>query len=483
MEIDEEGNILLKGEPSKPSPPPAPAPVPPPQPTPGPPVPSMPMPAPAPTTSPAPAPSPTLPSPQPIQNLKGSALVTTRTAEIKREPRLDAQNVVLLRQGDRVELLQEQAGFARVRYLLDEEFPLEGWMLLESLQLNSDVIRLPRSEQNYRPEARALDTAPGATELKTEGLVQDVTLPEEKAIKPNGTDSLQSKRAPKERPALRLPESTKAPRAWATDWRFSTNLLMAYSQYSESLTTQTSSETPVKFLDYSFEGFAAQFYFGAETDWNGFILGSRLGYEYSLYDSEVNDMAGGVTASSVLAQMHDISLRPYMSRRFDFSKISVEPELELSLHYQYLGLNTLRDLTRNQTVLFGHQMYYLDAKITPRLYLPYKLLLEPFLAITLFQIFTESPTELLVEATDEDPAEYMRTGAPKTSSFLLTYGASLAYPLEFMGWKNSSIKAFGQYRDISKKFSELGNRAGIQTDRVTSKTHILQAGIGVEYGF
>jgi hypothetical protein len=259
--------------------------------------------------------------------------------------------------------------------------------------------------------------------------------------------------------------------------------LLGYSRYGESVSTLNAANQRVDFLDYVFEGISTQLMAEISHPYQDYFWGGRVRYQFSIYDSEVSDLTSGVAKSSVLAQLHDTSLGGFIHRRWNFKRFSLEPELELNVGYQFFSLNSLRDTTLNQTVLFGHTSLMINARITPRVYLPWNLVFEPELLVTLYQSTTEQPTDLLIPAQGTNPAEYMRTGSPKSQSFLLSYGASFLVPLEKIGLENSRLRVYGYLADQSKKFSGTGNRAGILTRGAETKTDILSAGLGYEQRF
>jgi len=489
VEIDEQGNIILKEDP-KPTPKPVPS-----SPTPAEPTkPATESPLPA-TPPPPPAPvnreeilidnsSPT-PTQAPPKDFGGPnrASVRSRVTQVRSLPKEDSQAVVLLRRGDRVDVLQYQGDYYRIRYLIDGDFPVEGWVLQESIQLDEAGQKpIEKMESNrYRPTEReeVLATSPA---LPSNDLPENVKLPEDKATITSPEEVKKEKRV-KEKPAMVFSKDEKPLAKSDSPWKWTAGVRLGYSQYHDAISTQNTAGTTNQFLEYTLEGFSIEALGGFSYPLHSFLVGARAHYNFTLYDSEVSDLAGGVSKSSVLAQLHDFGVAGFASRRFDFKKFSLEPELEFGANYQYLSLNSLRDLTLNQTVLFGHGMIYMTVAATPRAYLPYDLILEPELKLTLFQSFTEYPTALLVKKTSTTPAEYMRTGQPKTGSMLLSYGGSLAYSLAKMGYENSRLRAFGYISDFSKKFSSTGNRAGIRTENAKTKTDIIRAGLGYEYQF
>jgi len=410
--------------------------------------------------------------------------VRSRITQVRSLPKEDAQAVVLLRRGDRVDVLQYQGEYYRVRYLIDGDFPVEGWALQESIQLDAaGQKQIEKLESNrYRPLERESSRAI-ETQLPTSELPETVKLPGDKAPASDSDDFKKEKRV-KENPAMVFSsdEKSRQPKM-ASLWNWEAGVRLGYSQYREAVTTKTAAGASAKFLDYTFEGFTIEALSGFSYAIRSFLVGIRGHYAFTLFDSEVSDVAGGVSKSSVLAQLHDFGIAGFASHRFNFSKVSIEPELEFGANYQYLSLNSLRDLTLNQTVLFGHGLIYMTAAATPRTYLPYGVILEPELKITVFQSFTEFPTSLLVKTTASTPAEYMRTGKPKTGSMLFSYGGSLIYSLKEAGYENSRLRAFGFVSDFSKKFGDTGNRSGIRTNEAKTKTKIIRAGLGYEYRF
>jgi len=491
VEIDEQGNIILKEDPKPVAPKPAPIETPKPLGDPG----GVTLPE---RIQPA-ADVPEKPREEilidntnqgsakpPPKDLGGPnrASVRSRVTQVRSLPKEDSQAVVLLRRGDRIDVLQYQGDYYRVRYLIDGDFPVEGWVLQESIQLDAAGQKpIERLDSNrYRPTEREVGVAP-TSQLPSGDLPENVKLPEDKMSKTT-TEEIKKEKRVKENPAMVFSKNEK-PRESKNNspWKWNAAVRLGYSQYHDAVSSKNSAGTTTKLLDYTLEGFTMELLGGLTYSLHSFLLGVRGHYAFTFYDSEVSDVAGGVSKSSVLAQLHDFGVAGFANRKFDFAKFSLEPELELGANYQYLSLNSLRDLTLNQTVLFGHRLIYLTVAAIPRAYLPFNLILEPELKLTLFQTFTEYPTSLLVNKTATTPAEYMRTGAPKTGSMLVSYGGSLAYPLSSMGYEHSRIRAFGFVSDFSKKFSGTGNRAGIRTDSASTKTDIIRAGLGYEYLF
>ncbi len=410
--------------------------------------------------------------------------IRSRLAQIKTQPQENSQSVVLLKRGDLIDVLALAADYYRVRYLIDGDFPVEGWVLQESVQLD-EVMARPIEQQKlnpYRPSPKqeVEATNPEATlkELPEIAQLPEGTAQEQKS---QALDLLDKNKNPNSESSNTLSNDHNKTASSNSQW--SGQLSFGYSRYSESISTLNSSNKRVPFLKFALEGLGLDLMGQWTYRLRLLSLGLRGRYFFHFYDSEVGNTKVGVARSSVLAQLHEAQLGTLIHRKWDFKRFAVEPELEVGASFQLLSLNSLKDTTLNQSVFFGHQKIRAYARTVLRTYLPGDFILEPEVSLLLFEKISEQPVDLLIPEANGSAAEYMRTGVPQGQKFLLTYGGSLLFSLRSLGLPDSRVRIYGTMSDQSKKFSGTGNRAGIATRDAKSSGKMISAGLGYQHTF
>lgn len=411
--------------------------------------------------------------------------IRSRLAQVKTQPQEKSQSVVLLKRGDLIDVLALTADHYRVRYLIDGDFPVEGWVLQESVQLD-DVMAKPIEQQTlnpYRPShKKEVETTSPETTLKELPEIAQLPVGTVHEQKSQSLDLLNKKKTLDSEPPNTLSDEANKQKT-SSNSRWSGQFSIGYSRYSESISTLNSNNKRVPFLKYAFEGLGLDLLGQWTYPLQLFRLGLRGRYFFHFYDSEVGDKKLGVAPASVLAQLHEAQLGALIQRKWDFQRFSLEPELEVGASFQLLSLNSLRDTTLNQSVLFGHQKIRAYVRAVARAYLPGDFILEPEISLLLFEKLSEQPVDLLIPAANGSAAEYMRTGVPQGQKFLLTYGGSFVFSLRSLGLADSRLRIYGIMSDQSKKFSGTGNRAGIATREARSSGKMISAGLGYQHTF
>jgi len=414
-----------------------------------------------------------------FQRSSKKAIVTAKLASVKTSPDANANQVVLLRNGDPIEVFRSQNGWTHVRYMLEGQYPLEGWLPTEVIRLRDSSQRLEGSrEQAYEPKARTQEN----TEVETPRL-PDRELPE----KPNVWEDISRFPDPKRMPAVPNAKANPNEPIKRPAKRFekevrsitSASVYVGSSEFAEKIKSKVNGAYPAgNFLDIELQGVSlgleAQYAYRLQ---NEIRLGGLFRYTASIYDTNVGGGSSNVSATSVQAQLHDIRVGPSISKPWVLkSNIILEPELRLLGCGQIFLTNQLRSSTNNFPILFNFTAYTGFMELILKTELPYGFKLEPYVGLSLLYSFEEDPTTTYDEG-------FLGTGATKSSMFDLQYGANLAWNMAAIDLEQLDFSFKLDVQNYSRNYSGTGNRAEVETQDAKSSLSLFQLAAGLQYHF
>lgn len=399
------------------------------------------------------------------------AVVVSRLAQLRVEASDQARLLVLLRQGDKLELLESKNSYFKARYLLENQFPVEGWILADQLQIFQDgnLIKINKpKEQAYKAPTNRDKAQTKVEDFPEVELKENIELPKNPLtnssnleVQASNQETSSKKPSPKRRGA----------------WAWTSSLGLGWSRYEESLSTKINGkEAEGSFLDYQLDGLKISLALGAFRDFNQFSGGIRGRYAFSFYNSSVSAANFNIESADVLAQFHQANLEAYGFRAWTFKKFEFEPELAIGPQFQFFSVNQLRERKLAHPVLFSDMAVFLNTNLKPKLHTPYNLVLEPYLALIFFYYFVEGPIQ---RTKDGD----IRTGRPSITTFLFHYGLNLAWEMKQLGLEDHWLRLSYLVEDYSRAFSGEGNRAGLKTEDVKSKLKLQSFSLAYEYRF
>lgn len=387
--------------------------------------------------------------------------------------------ILQLRRSDKVDVLETKDSFTKIRFKIDGDFPVEGWVPTDALILGaSSIAAAPTQSYQVKPKEEVVSTVDEFPEM----------LSDEKVMIPKGVATLSpSSEETADTTSTTAPKDKTADGPWLPEFR----LMIGYVNFSESLTTENSSGgyfgSP--FLKYDLSGLQ----FNADTrlyyDMDSFQVGGALQYAFSLFKDSISASNTTIQKSNVQAQMHEIRLGPTIRTSFQFTPDFVfTPEVQALGGAQFFSTNQLVDKgatgRTGQPVLFNMTAFYGELVFIPALSLPWNFLLEPEVGVLFNYQFTESP--ITVTNTDGSPkadADKIRTGTPETAHFLFSYGTNLLWSMEKLGMPSTRLFVRYHHMDLSRSYSGLGNRAGIATSDVKASSGLKTIGLGIQYRF
>lgn len=405
----------------------------------------------------------------------------TRILEARKEPRADSLLSFQLKQGDRVEVLSTQDGWSKVRYRLEGDFPVEGWVASGGLG-NPSAVKV--EAPTYTPEAKT-DLAQGPSELP-------------KMAKPEGVQTqLQSNaEMKKSNTESRLGKVAEPARRREGPWKFDLRAGLGFNFWTESLHTKLVSNQQSATGDF------------VKAEMTGLALNptGHAGYEFSsgieagLYGAyELTFFRGTIPAASasndpridpasVQASMHDFRLGPYAKREFRFKRgWGIQPEVRAFPLMNFFLTNQLKSQDQTsvpgQSVLYSYTTFAFKSELIAQIQTPWHLSVSPEVGLMMFQSFSESPTVNSVNGAALPEADQLRTGSPASNSLLLSYGVTGSWNLKTFGLEIINLNAYWKVQDFSKKFTGRGNRAGIATLDAESKISMTSMGLSLDYLF
>lgn len=414
-----------------------------------------------------------------------AAVVLSQQLDVFSAPSTSSLRILQLKQGTPIEVIGSESGFAKIRYRLEGEFPIEGFALEDGIRRNipeNQIKALQPKQQNYESEETVepvIEAAPLPDTLPSES--PDASL----LPKPKERESLFIVSKPKKRSQNRL--------------QYEGHFGIGFQTLAEDLTTKPSDSD-----SYATEPFLSYEMSGVLFDLNGRLtfrattsleLGLHLSYDFTVFRGSVAapsaSLSPNIDESNVQALMHEIQSGPYARFEYRLNKnYSIEPELSVLGAYQLFTTNQLKtndDLSpglQGQSVLMNWQIIQLLPQVSLNIRMPNELSLRTHLALGVWTSFSESPTTTTdangVALAEE---EMIRTGAPSSAPLGLNYGAQVNWNLKRLGVETVGLVAFFNSRDVSRSFSGVGNRASMLMKDTKASTQIYNFGIGAEYLF
>ncbi|MBN8555749.1 MAG: hypothetical protein J0L93_09920 [Deltaproteobacteria bacterium] len=391
------------------------------------------------------------------------ATVTATTVTVTTEPNPQSSPVVQLRQGDTLKILEKNSTYAKVEYKIEGDFPVQGWIPIQALSLNTLA------------QVAAPKTQPYAPKLDEEKIQTHIENFPDKALTDKAPAATFEKN--NDRPQLAVKSIARN----FYPWKFEFQAGFGYSNWDETYKTKnanTGQSYAGNFLKYSMSGMALGTQANAAYDFPElFWLGAQLRYKFVYFSDSIGSNTN-INSGNVQAQMHEVFLGPFIRQSYTFKENFIfEPELRLLGATQFFVSNQLASRTQSQPVIFSFMSYFIKTEFSPKL--KYRLYsLTPSIGMLFFYNFSESPTTS--GATD---AQSLRTGSPTVSQFLLSYAATFSYALEKLDFPNSEVYVSYAYTDYSRTYSGAGNRAGIKTLDAENKTSSTDISLGFKQNF
>lgn len=381
-------------------------------------------------------------------------------------------------------VLASSGAFTQVRYYLDGDFPVEGWVPTEGIKMISvqTEVSAELSRQAYEPEEAQESVVTSVQEVPQEELPETVELPNEIDLKrfPNPTRIPSTAEVredqKKSKPSLQLePQKRQVDR----EWQYQFGLNIGRSTFEESLKSQGDSQD---FLSYKIQGLLLEAQGKATHPLKAYQMNTGVtgSYSFNFYDSSVGGGNTNVVPSSIQAQRHHLRIGGFLEKDYRFHRLFIfNPEAQFNLHFEYFSTNQLRTTglgTINFPVLFGYWAFYPSLDLIPRLYLPYDFQLSPLLSIILIYMFDELDTQTV-------GTNLVGTGKADTSFFGLKYGVDLLWNMRSLRLENADLSLGFHITDIDRKFKGNGNRAAIAIQNGKSNISISEIQAGFEYRF
>lgn len=411
------------------------------------------------------------------------AQVSARTANVLNEAKPDALSILQLKQGDQVDVLGRENGYAKVRFRLEGDFPVEGFILEGALSSKLGAESLAAGSQAYEKSGA---TAPEmeAKELPRAPLTEQPKID----IQPRGTlDGRSTAQVEESKPWLRQ----------AGPWVYEGHGFVGFTFLEEAFTTKveaTQVYATEPFLKYEMQGvtLAARGRIGYK--FNKLEVGGYGSYDLTFFRGSVPTASAtfnpGINKTNVQALMHELKVGPYVRYPFLIAKgWSVRPELRILPSVNLFSTNQLKSFDNvspgvpGQAVLYSTTNISVMAELAPEVSMPFDLILTPKVGATFFTILMEGQTVNSSAGVALADADKLRTGSPKSPGLLLHYGASLAWNAKRIGAETINVALTYAVTDVSKKFGGLGNRAGVKMIDTKSSSTSTFMGLGIEYLF
>lgn len=422
-------------------------------------------------------------APQKLSN-ETEARVSTKTLQVRRGMEPTSDPVVLLKAGDSLTVLATSGAFSQVRYYIDGDFPVEGWVPSEGIKMISAQTEEPAelSRQAYEPNQTEESVVTSVQEVPQEELPESVELPEEIDLKkfpdPTRIPSTAGVREDQKKssPSLQLePQKRQADR----DWQYQLGFNLGRSTFKEALSSQGDSQ---EFLSYKIQGLLLEAQGKATHALKAYQTNTGLtgSYTFNFYDSSVGGGNTNVVPSSIQAQRHHLRIGGFLEKDYQLHRLFIfNPEAQFNLHFEYFATNQLRTTglgTINFPVLFGYWAFYPSLDFIPRLYLPYDFQFSPLLSLILIYMFDELDTQTV-------GTNLVGTGKADKSFFGLKYGFDLLWNMRSLRLENADLRLGFHMTDIDRKFKGNGNRAAIAVQNGKSNISISEIQLGFEYQF
>ncbi len=410
-----------------------------------------------------------------------TATIVATTAKVTREANLESPLIVQLKKGDFVEILELQQAFAKIRYKLEGDFPVSGWIPLSALRRGSFALNSKGPlDQPYSPDSEQKKTYETKVEsFPDQKFAEKVVIP--KSDKRSFT--LKSGEAPVEIIQQKPVAIARERLGFYQELDAQMGLQQWEDKYSTQKTDGSYYDSP--FLSYDFTGLAIGISDELGMRLPEYTYGGKLSYQFTYFSESVDPSNDEIEKTNIQAQAHEIQGYGFMRKTF-FLKygIRVEPEAQVGFGTNIFLTNQLRDISPTNPSRLGQpvlmNLYQIFAKLNllPAVYVPYDFKITPELGIILFNYFFEGPV-----LNSADPTTSIRTGEPEIGSLLLSYGGRVGWTMKKLQMPNSEIFAAIRIEDFSRSYSGAGNRAGMITNDVKSNSTSTTYAVGFHYNF
>lgn len=402
------------------------------------------------------------------------AFVTSVIASVTREPNPDSDLVVQLKEGEGVEVLETEGTYSKIRYRIEGEYPVTGWIptaVLSKPGANSP--RFSEQGQAYVSESKFSEN----TELKD---FPDLKMTE-KVILPTNAQKL--KMDPKKiEPPAPPPISNWKPFGLANELTVS----LGFQSWQDDLTTKQTSGAYFSgpFLKYELRGPTLEVRDEVlyKLSDRPLSFGGLIQYRFTFFSDSIDANNSEIAQSGIQAQFHEVEVHPFVRASYSLSEgWTLEPQLGPSFGFHSFVTNQLRDMSPTnpnrigQSVLFGVSAYYLKAEFRPQVRSPWNLRFLPILSMNFFYSFSEYPSS-------SDP-QSIRTGSPNGGSIAFSYGGEMGWNLKQLRNPNAELVFKALFQTFPRNYSGAGNRAGEQTLDVKAEASTALYCLGYQYLF
>lgn len=405
------------------------------------------------------------------------AFVIATNAIIFREPNPSSATVAQLHRGESLEVLATHENFTQVRYRIEDEFPVMGWIPTATLSKPAkSVPKIFDPGQSYVPEAK------GEIQTLVKEFPTDTPM-NEKIIIPK-TEGQRLKLEPK-KAAPPLPPVFSHKK----DFGFSNelSLQLGMQSWEESIKTKQASGAFYSgpFLRYELSGLSFQV--GDVLDYRlqdyPLSVGLNTFYRFTFFSDSVGASNANISKSSIQAQYHEFELTPYVRwHHLVAPGWRLEPEIGPTIGFHSFVTNQLQDIPTSksvsrsgQAVLFGVTAFYSKVNLKPTVRGPWNLRLSPELAMLLSYSFSEYPSS--------SDSHEVRTGEPSGADMSFSYGFEFGWNLEKFRGPNSELLFNMMIQNFARNYSGGGNRAGTQTLDASATSSTTFYSIGYRYLF
>jgi len=388
-----------------------------------------------------------------------------------------------LKQGDPVEILEKKDGFLKVRYRIDGDFPVDGWIPEAAISSPSTTAIPENKRQLYEAEEKAL--------VETEVKSFPSQSPSESVKTQMSAKTLLGGNKAEALSPLKMHIRPAGP--WLYEGYFS----LGHNSWHEALRTKkedTMEYGDAAFLEYDVSGIYMGFSGKLTYQYGKWELGGLATYGITFFRGSVptttTAFRPGLDQGNVQALLHEFILGPYARYPVKLHRDwMLYPEIRLLPMFNMFSTNQLKSTDNvnpgvpGQSALYSFTSLRLDAELAPELHMPFNLRFTPSATVTLFNLFSESPIVTSSAGIELDDSNKRRTGSPDGSNFGLGYGAKLAWNLKSYGWETFNLIASYKVTDYSKNYKGVGNRAGVKTIDVKSTASSTVFSFGAEYFF
>ncbi len=388
-----------------------------------------------------------------------------------------------------MEITARQPGFVKIRYKLEGDFPVEGWVPEAALGTGAITEqKVADTQQPYQVQAEP-STPSAIPDLNRQALSEKI----DPSIK---VGSPLAGAAGRTSPAIQTPAKIHK-RTNTGPWLYETHVMTGLNFWKEALTSKlesTNAYSTEPFISYEMQGFLLSLEGEAARKFKDIEAGGFLSYDLSIFRGQVPSASSSfnphIRSTSVQALLHEINFGPFVRLAYPVAKkVTLIPEARVYGSFSQFTTNQLQTVSDSglglnaQSVLFSYTSMQAGFEFIPRVSLPYHLTVSPHAGLGFFTYFSEGPIVTTSNGGALDTDDQIRTGSPNGADFAISYGAKISWNLQKYGWETLNLVAAYRVRDYSKKFSGQGNRAGIKTIDAKSEATTESFSLGAEYLF